>query len=162
MQLPILIQAECLQVVLLGGGVGGQRDHNISGFLGGQLILKRQGDGKGHLEPVALLHSGVNPHGLSVGDFNADGVDDLAVVNRSTKDLVIFLGDAKGKFKLYRKFPLGADVITLAANDFDGDGILDLALVVASADRLRIFRGLGNGSFNPFPLQQDARGSGGE
>jgi hypothetical protein len=70
---------------------------------------------------------------LAVGDFNRDGIVDIAEVTlpgggRSTKAfLTVLLGQKDGSFKqLASSSDLGSDPRTIVVGDFNGDGIADI------------------------------------
>lgn len=67
-----------------------------------------------------------------VGDFNGDGVADLAVANVLSGSVSILLGNGDGTFKpasdLLITSPVG-----LAVADFNGDGRLDLAVITSGS-----------------------------
>jgi FG-GAP-like repeat len=91
-------------------------------------ILLGNGDGtfqKALTFPVAA------PIGIGVGDFNEDGIPDLAVVESGgTGDgaVSIFLGDGKGHFNLSASYAIGVASVAVAIADLDGDGHLDIAV----------------------------------
>jgi FG-GAP-like repeat len=68
------------------------------------------------------------PNAVTVGDFNADGVSDLAVANGTY--LSILLGDPgdPGKFQPEMKYSIGRGLGSIAVEDFNGDGLPDLAM----------------------------------
>ena len=108
------------------------------------------GNGMGDLKPLARYDSGVNPHGLTSEDFNQDGELDLAVSNRTSGGIAIFLGDGSGTFQKTHSVITEHDGITLSHGDFDKDGIIDLALVSASSHSLIFYKGDGKGNFHPW------------
>ena len=55
-------------------------------------VLRGLGNGSFAAATTVPL-GGVRPRGLAAGDFNADGIPDLAVANYSSNDLSILLGD---------------------------------------------------------------------
>lgn len=86
------------------------------------------------------------------GDFNGDGVPDLAVVNPNVEAVTILLGNGDGTFKTAATLPLTTYPAAIVAGDFNGDGKLDLAVSSSgpnynSPGTLSIFLGNGDGTF---------------
>ncbi len=66
-------------------------------------------------------------YGMVVGDFNHDGLPDLAAGMLGTTHIVLFINDGKGGFA--RSFyASGAAAINLAGGDFNLDGKVDLVV----------------------------------
>jgi hypothetical protein len=83
---------------------------------------------------------------VAVGDFNGDGISDLAVANLDTSNVSVFLSNGDGTFQAARNVPTGNRSLSVAVADFNGDGIPDLA--VAMPDRgISVLLGNGDGSF---------------
>ena len=92
--------------------------------------------------------AGHGPKSATVGDFNGDGNQDLAVANSNT--VSILLGDGTGGFSGPTNFAGGGNsssVSSSAVGDFDGDGKQDLA-VINYPNSLSILRGDGAGGFS--------------
>jgi FG-GAP-like repeat/Abnormal spindle-like microcephaly-assoc'd, ASPM-SPD-2-Hydin/Cep192 domain 4/HYDIN/CFA65/VesB-like, Ig-like domain len=81
---------------------------------------------------------------VAVGDFNGDGVTDLAVAG-SGSQVAIHLGNGDGTFApaTFYDYPGGANGLAVA--DFNDDGRLDLAVTTFSNNSPYIFIFLGNG-----------------
>jgi hypothetical protein len=79
--------------------------------------------------------------GAVVGDFNGDGILDLAA--GGTDGINVLIGKGDGTFRKAVLIP-GPYSAALAAADFNGDGILDLATV---SDKAYVLLGKGDGSF---------------
>jgi hypothetical protein len=95
--------------------------------------------------------------GIAVGDFNEDGILDLAISGQTCIEsvsgdlpLAIFLGNGDGTFTAATMQPVTSLVepVGVFAADFDGDGILDLAVVDPHVSSLVILHGNGDGTFN--------------
>jgi trimeric autotransporter adhesin len=94
------------------------------------------------------------PTSLAVGDFNGDGVPDLAV---SEFGIDIVLGNGDGTFKAGVLAPgnLLPYIVFIAVGDFNGDGRLDLAVAycndscpTSQPGAVEILLGNGDGTFN--------------
>ena len=70
------------------------------------------------------------PASVAVGDFNRDGIQDLAVANTDSSNVSVLLGNGDGTFQAAVNFDVGLDnfPFSVAVGDFNGDGIQDLAV----------------------------------
>ncbi|MGC1434427.1 MAG: VCBS repeat-containing protein [Terriglobales bacterium] len=107
----------------------GNVDLAVGDYLSDRVsILLGNGDGTFQ---KALTFPVPAPIGIAVGDFNEDGIQDVAVVETGgTADgaIAIFLGDGKGHFKLSASYALGVGSDQIAVADLNGDGHLDVAV----------------------------------
>jgi hypothetical protein len=122
--------------VLVGGGSGGQGD--------------------GTFRPKVDYPVGAGPSAVVTGDFDADGILDLALACRDAGDLSVLLGNGDGgqgdaTFGGRTDYPAGTAPVSIAKGDLDADGITDLAVVDESSATVRILTGTGS----------DGRGDGG-
>ena len=102
---------------------------------------------------------------LTSGDFNGDGVTDLASVSQVGNAVSVVLGNVNGGFNAPVSYPTGTAPTAVASGDFNGDGVLDLAVtnsncayqttgmadtvLVCDAGSVSILLGNGDGSFQP-------------
>jgi hypothetical protein len=109
----------------------------------------------GFLAPVNYsVEGGLNA--VAVGDFNRDGILDLAATNGVSSGTVsVLLGNGDGSFQTAGSYAAGIFPTAVAVGDFNGDGILDLA-VANGGDRccpnnssVSVLLGNGDGSFQP-------------
>ena len=99
--------------------------------------------------PVAV---GSNPLWVAVGDFNGDGIADLATANLNNNNVSLLRGNGSGGFAPFPSSPVavGSAPYGVAVGDFDGDGIADLAVVNHGDNNVSVLRGNGGGGFTPF------------
>jgi beta-glucanase (GH16 family) len=93
-----------------------------------------------------------------IGDFNGDGVPDLAVANQASGTVTILLGNGNGQFSEARESPVtvGSKPVAMAVGDFNGDGTADLVVVSAGTETassngfgtVTILLGNGDGTFS--------------
>jgi hypothetical protein len=96
--------------------------------------------------PVAV---GLGPGSAAVGDFNADGLPDLAVAGYQSNSVDVLLRRPGGGFAV-QSIPLGGNPQAIVAGDFDGQGGTDLAASLYGASQVAILVNTGSG----FLLQQ--------
>jgi uncharacterized repeat protein (TIGR01451 family) len=65
---------------------------------------------------------------VAVGDFNGDGVPDLAAVDAITATLSVLAGNGDGTFKPAVTYDAGPQAAALTVGDFNGDGRPDVAV----------------------------------
>ncbi len=83
---------------------------------------------------------------VASGDFNGDGLADLAVED-GNRSVIVRLGEGEGGYAADVTYDLGgpASVKSVLATDLDADG--DLDLVTANLDSLSVLLGNGDGTF---------------
>ncbi|WP_446742445.1 beta strand repeat-containing protein [Silvibacterium acidisoli] len=117
------------------------------GFGGNTLtILLGKGDGTFTLSSSPEV--GYGPSSVAAGDFNGDGITDLAVTNSDDYTLSILLGKGDGTFTLKTTFAVGIQSTSIVVNDFNGDGVTDLAIANSYDSNLQILTGKGDGTFS--------------
>jgi hypothetical protein len=71
---------------------------------------------------------GASPNSAVLGDFNGDGILDLAVANTGSNTVSVLLGNGSGRFGIATNFAVGTSPSAVTAGDFNNDGKLDLAV----------------------------------
>ena len=125
----------------------------VTDYIYGELtILLGNGDGTFTATAVSPP-TGSGPDSVAVGDFNGDGIPDLAVANDYDFTVTILLGNGDGTFTPTAVSPAtGNTPISLAVGDFNGDGKADLAVANnnnGKAGTVTILLGNGDGTFTP-------------
>jgi len=116
----------------------------VTGLISGTIAILL-GDGCGNFERGQDVSVGAVSLSVVVGDFNRDGVADLAVT--VSNDVLVLLGTGDGTFQSCSRIAVGEHPAALSVGDFDGDGIADLAVVNARSNDLWVLLGRGDGTF---------------
>ena len=88
------------------------------------------------------------PVAVTGGDFNGDGILDLATANSGADSVSILLGQGDGTFGGPQDFGTGGFPVSITPGDFNGDGRLDLATANSGGNSVSILLGQGDGTFD--------------
>src|SRR5579862_5668917 len=91
------------------------------------------------------LNVGPGPQMVKSGDFNGDGIPDLAVVD--SINLTIFLGKGDGTFQPQTIYAAGNLPESLTITDLNNDGIQDVVVINSGSNNVSAFLGNGDGTF---------------
>ena len=120
-------------------------DNTFSLFLGNGDGTFNQATGS----PLALPSAVAGPIAMTASDFNSDGNLDLAIVNQTTRDVSILLGNGNGTFTQATGSPLatGQLPVAIATGDLNNDSHADLVVVNQTDNSLSVLLGNGDGTF---------------
>ncbi len=96
-----------------------------------------------------------SPRGIASGDYNEDGITDLAITDSTNNRIVILEGEqgpsggASGLFAMGQALETGVQPSQVFAKDINGDMHSDLVSVDQLGGTLSVFFGTGSGSFGP-------------
>ncbi len=101
------------------------------------------GAGDGTFDPLRRFDAAIQPRGLTAGDVNNDGVEDLVT------DSATLLGNGDGSFRAVIELSTGGRSNAVEIADVDGNGVPDLVATrpLTNENSLAVFTGLGNGVF---------------
>ena len=119
----------------------GKLDMMVANAFSVQVML---GNGDGTFRAGANYNNGEENYGVTVADFNADHLLDVAVGVRD-RGVGMFLGNGDGTFRPPAYFSASNGYnMSIAAADFNEDGVLDLT---TAGESVSVLLGKGNGSF---------------
>ena len=135
--------------------------HDIACFTApcvvGLTISVMIGNGDGTFQPTREIEVGRGMTEIAVGDFNRDGIKDLAIAGDNARVYRLF-GVGDGTFIQQPTLTLindgtpniGVDCTDIDVADFNGDTIQDLVVAIAlNGSRTAILIGNGDGTFRP-------------
>lgn len=93
------------------------------------------------------IGSGTNTFGLVSGDFNGDGILDIATSNYGSDSISIQIGTGNGSFTHLGTYASGNGPAVIESYDFNNDGILDLVYSNSLDGNIGIRLGNGDGTF---------------
>lgn len=99
--------------------------------------------------PATNFPMGTSPQIVTVGDFNLDGIPDLATANQESNNVSVRLGDGSGAFGRKTDFPAGRISFAVAVGDLNRDGKPDLVTANLGGDNVSVLLGDGTGGFEP-------------
>jgi hypothetical protein len=119
---------------------------------GARIVTLMVGNGDGTFQPARDIDVNTFPYSFALGDFNRDGIKDLAVGGSNT-ELSILLGVGDGTFGAPTVMQLvpGGDLFSASNDvdiaDFNRDGIEDLTVPLGNGNGTAIVLGNGDGTF---------------
>src|SRR5215203_2700233 len=127
-----------------------------------ETISVMLGNGDGTFQPTRELAAGQHMHWMTAGDFNRDGIKDLAIGAENTQ-LYILLGVGDGTFVQQPPMTLipGGDLFSASNDvdvaDFNRDTIQDLVVALGNGHGNVVLLGNGDGTFRQsFQITENA------
>jgi hypothetical protein len=109
------------------------------------------GKGNGQVGTPVTYPTGVFTSGIVTGDFNQDGIPDIAAMSQGSTgtdgDVAVFLGKGDGSFQDSIDDVLGSFPVAIALGDFNRDGILDFVTIDYFTAFANVSLGNGDGTF---------------
>ncbi|MGE3109821.1 MAG: FG-GAP-like repeat-containing protein [Phycisphaerales bacterium] len=105
--------------------------------------------GDGSFSLTGNFGVGLEPISVRVGDFNRDGVTDLATANSASNTVSILSGNGAGGFTSSGTYAVGASPSWVAVGDLNQDGVVDLAVSNWNTPQVAVLLGNADGTFMP-------------
>jgi hypothetical protein len=97
--------------------------------------------------PVGIP-GGSSPFSVTIGDFNGDGKNDVAIADNVAGPIIVKLGNGDGTFQDETLYPSGGVGATfIITYDMNLDGKLDLVCANRNSDNVGVLLGRGDGTF---------------
>ena len=161
---PITVGQQPSSIVLGDFNADGNQDFAVTNFKDNTLSLFL-GNGDGTFKqatgsPFPLPTTTTGPIAMTSADFNSDGNLDLALVNETTNNVTILLGNGNATFALATgsPFAVGKFPVAIASADLNGDSHTDLVIVNQTDNTISVLLGNGDGTFNSAPNSPLATG----
>jgi hypothetical protein len=161
---PITVGQQPSSVVLGDFNADGNQDFAVTNFKDNTLSLFL-GNGDGTFKqatgsPFPLPTTTTGPIAMTSADFNSDGNLDLALVNETTNNVTILLGNGNANFSLAAgsPFAVGKVPVAIASADLNGDSHADLVVVNQTDNTISVLLGNGDGTFTSAPNSPLATG----
>jgi uncharacterized protein (TIGR03437 family) len=113
-------------------------------------LLALSGAAQAQFAPGSPFPAGGGPSSIAVGDFNNDGIPDLAVADFTAGMVTVLLGNGAGGFAPLPNsmpIPVGVEPASIVAGFFNNDANLDLAVANQGSGTITILLGNGKGTF---------------
>lgn len=101
---------------------------------------------------VTELAMGGGPTDVVLGDFNGDGLLDVATANGGNDSYSVRLGDGSGGFGNELGGTAGGGPVAIGAGDFDGAMGDDLVVIAGTQSQLSLLQSQGDGTFALMPV----------
>lgn len=91
--------------------------------------------------------AGLSPWAVAIGDLNGDQIPDVAIANRASNNVSVFMNQGNGKFANKVDIIAGNGPRSVAIGDFNRDGWGDLVVANREGDSISVLLNNGNGTF---------------
>jgi hypothetical protein len=101
---------------------------NVDGELGRAVILLGNGDGTFQFSKNNVYGTGFFANGIAAGDFNGDGLPDVALPSLATNTLALLKSNGDGSMQYQGFYGAGVQPDAIAMADLNGDNVADVVV----------------------------------
>lgn len=112
-------------------------------------VMRNDGCGTFSRPAANPLPNGSVPSPIEGGDFNGDGLVDVAIANTRGDSVSVLLGNGDGTFQPAVTYPSGSATRGLGLLDVDADGDTDIVTANRNSSNLALHLNRGDGTFLP-------------
>jgi FG-GAP-like repeat/FG-GAP repeat len=94
--------------------------------------------GNGLFKRVHTYTVGSVPEAVGIGEFNGDGIADLAIANFGSDNITVLLGNGDGSVKFNRNYTAGSGNGSIALSDLNADGKTDIVTDGFNTDKIDV------------------------
>jgi len=87
------------------------------------------------------------PATVAIGDFNQDGIPDMAVADNFSNEVFVLMGNGDGTFSLQATYGTAGFATSIVTGDFNNDGNADIAVSEYNTGNVVVLLGNGDGTF---------------
>ncbi|MCC5878214.1 MAG: VCBS repeat-containing protein, partial [Candidatus Sumerlaeia bacterium] len=91
--------------------------------------------------------AGDSTQGVTTGDFNGNGITDIATANEGAGTVSVLLGNGDGTFAAAVNYAVGDSPWSVTTGDFNGNGITDIVTANEDSGNVSVLLGKGDGTF---------------
>jgi hypothetical protein len=115
---------------------------------GNEVVVYTRSGRSGPFQRSVIFSQLKEGHEVCTGDFNGDGLDDIAAGDRARGEIssshVFFAGDAEGRSWNHQILdPLGMSASGCQVKDLNGDGRLDIVMIGGATHNIKWYENLG-------------------
>ena len=148
-----LIKPGKIPINMATGDINGDKIMDLVVTMRFSNVIMLLGKGNGHFsEPVSMDVKG-QPTGILVGDYNQDGMTDvaMALAGNGNKGVQLLWGKGDGEFESSKVFKAGKQPLSIVSLDANNDGLMDFVTSSNSLHSLNTVVNKGDKTFDSLP-----------
>jgi hypothetical protein len=112
---------------------------NLDNEIGRAVILIGNGDGSFQFSSKNVYGTGLSSNGIAAGDFNGDGVPDIAVPSLITSNLFLLRGKGDGSLQYQGIYGTSIQPLAVVTADLNADNLSDVVVANFSSNNVTVW-----------------------